>query len=552
MPDAPKSPPTLANQVSRAVVWNTFFVPLRMFAEIAATALKLTVLPIAAYGLLALVSGAASAFGTWIDLGTTRTLPKYIPETMRARGPNGVLKLLGAVFLAQAIFLIAIGIGLAVKQDDYLVSLSSKISADGRIDAGAQTMLHALLDEQGWIFIVVIIVLLIMGVCYDVLMAYLNSFFKQQAWNGISLIAGMLPQLLAVIAIVAAQFSPDPLRWSIVGILITSGLAPTIAVAIATWQVIIIWRAGHDVAPALASIEPSTKWLPVGFLRYTGVSYLMTMTDFIAGKSFAIYLTASISDAAMLWAGASLVGMVLSYLYTPLVGITVPLFTRVRAGEGGSIQGAFASIVRIQLLLLIPGGAALMLLAKPALLILTPQYGAAVGIVYILVPCLFLESILTVAHNVMIVYEQLTIVTVGRLLTLVVVPLGLWLSPRYGVEGLAFAYGFARVIAGIWVTIWGWQRLKLQWPWRFTVRVIIATIVMSISIYACSYYMPVTTATTGVWERLQLLPIYGLIGVVNLALFMGVLRLCGGLDSSDREQLLRLKLPFKSTIMRVL
>jgi hypothetical protein len=36
------------------------------------------------------------------------------------------------------------------------------------------------------------------------------------------------------------------------------------------------------------------------------------------------------------------------------------------------------------------------------------------------------------------------------------------------------------------------------------------------------------------------------------AIFMGVLRLCGGLDSSDREQLLRLKLPFKSTIMRVL
>lgn len=523
-----------------------------MLVEIAATALKLTVLPVAAYGLLALVSGAAAAFGTWIDLGTTRTLPKYIPETMRARGPSGVLKLLGAVFLAQALFLIGIGVSLAVNQNDYLATLASKISADGRIDASAQTILHTLLGEQGWIFVVVIIVLLVMGVCYDMLMAYLNSFFKQRAWNGISLIAGMLPQLLAVIAIVGAQFSTDPLRWSIVGILITSGLAPTIAVAIATWQVVVIWRAGHDMAPAPASIAPTSSWLPVGFLRYTGVSYLMTMTDFVASKSFAIYLTDSISDAAMLWAGASLVGMVLSYLYTPLVGITVPLFTRVRAGEGGTIQGAFASIVRIQLLLLIPGGAALMLLAKPALLILTPQYGDAVGIVYILVPCLFLESILTVAHNVMIVYEQLTIVTIGRLLTLVVIPLGLWLAPQYGVAGLAFAYGFARVVAGIWVTIWGWQRIKLQWPWLFSARVIIATIVMSITVYACSYVMPVTTATTAVWERLQLLPIYVLIGVINLVIFMLVLRFCGGLDQSDREQLLRLKLPFKSTIMRVL
>jgi len=552
MPDAPKAPPSLSHQVSRAVVWNTFFVPLRMLAEIAATALKLTVLPIAAYGLLALISGAASAFGTWIDLGTTRTLPKYIPETMRAQGPSGVLKLLGVVFLAQALFLTAIGIGLAIKQDDYLASLASKISADGRIDASAQTMLHALLHEQGWIFIAIIIVLLIMGVCYDVLMAYLNSFFKQRAWNGISLIAGMLPQILAVVAIVVAQFSPDPLRWSIVGILITSGLAPTIAVAIATWQVIAIWRTGHDVAPAPADSTTSIQWIPSGFWRYTGVSYLMTMTDFVASKSFAVYLTNSISDAAMLWAGASLVGMVLSYLYTPLVGITVPLFTRVRAGEGGSIQGAFASIVRIQLLLLIPGGAALMLLAKPALLILTPQYGDAVSIVYILVPCLFLESILTVAHNVMIVYEQLTLVTVGRLLTIIVIPLGVWLSPRYGVDGLAFAYGIARVIAGAWVTFWGWRKIQLHWPWQFTARVMIATVIMSITIYVSSYYMPVTTATTAVWARLQLLPIYGIIAVVNLAIFLVVLRACGGLDSSDREQLLRLKLPFKSTIMRVL
>ena len=38
--------PSLASQVSRAVVWNAVFVPLRMIAEIVATLLKLTVLPL--------------------------------------------------------------------------------------------------------------------------------------------------------------------------------------------------------------------------------------------------------------------------------------------------------------------------------------------------------------------------------------------------------------------------------------------------------------------------------------------------------------------------
>ena len=42
-------PPTLGAQVSRAVLWNVLFVPLRMISEIVATLIKLTVLaPISA------------------------------------------------------------------------------------------------------------------------------------------------------------------------------------------------------------------------------------------------------------------------------------------------------------------------------------------------------------------------------------------------------------------------------------------------------------------------------------------------------------------------
>lgn len=546
-----KPAPSLSHQVSRAVIWNTLFVPLRMLAEVAATALKLTVLPIAAYGLLALVSGAAAAFGTWIDLGTTRALPKFIPETMRSRGARGVLRLLLTVFFVQAVILLGIAITLAWQQQGYLDSLAARIHEDSRIDQAAQTLLQSILTTQGWIFIAVIIVMLVMGVCYDMLMAYLNSFFKQRAWNGITLMAGLLPQLLAVVAIVTAQFTTEPLRWSVVGILLTAALAPTIAVFIALWQVIIIWREGSQ-AQVSNQEHVDAKWLPPGFLKYTGVSYLMTMTDFIASKGFAVYLTSSISDAALLWAGASLVGMVLSYLYTPLVGITVPLFTRVRSGEGGTIQGAFGSIVRIQLLLLIPGGVALMLLAQPALSILTPQYADAVSIVYVLVPCLFIESLLTMAHNVLIVYEKLTIVTIGRLLTLVVIPLGLVLSPLYGVVGLALAYGLARVIAGAWATFWGWRVIKLEWPWRFSGRVGIASAIMALCIYGASQLMPTLGSNLSTWERLAQLPGYGIIAVLNALIFFGVLRVVGGLEQSDRDQLNRINLPFKRYLMKVL
>ncbi len=542
--------PSLQQQVSRAVLWNALFVPFRMLAEVAATALKLTVLPIAAYGLLALISGASSAFGTWIDLGTTRALPKFIPETMKTHGPVGVLRMLLNVFWAQSIVLVTIAAGLIWQQSAYLGTLSAKIHADTRIDVVAQTMLQELLGSHGWLFITIIILMLITGVAYDMLMAYLNSFFKQRAWNGISLLAGLLPQLLAVVAILVAQLTADALRWSVIGILVTAALAPALAVALAAWQVVVIWRSAPEAAPQLDA--KAFRWLPEGFLRYTGVSYLMTMTDFVASKSFAVYLTNSITDAALLWAGASLVGMVLSYLYTPLVGITVPLFTRVRSGEGGTIQGAYGSIVRIQMLLLVPGGVALVLLAKAALQILTPQYADAVSIVYVLVPCLFVESLLTMAHNVLIVYEELRLVTVGRVLTLVVIPLGFLLAPTYGVIGLAIAYGSARLVAGIWATFWGWQRIGLLWPWRFMFRVCAASGVMALTLYGCHMLMPALGNALSMTARLTLIPSYGLVVLGNAAVFLLVFRLLGGLEQSDRDQLAKMKLPLKKYILQVL
>jgi hypothetical protein len=164
--------PSLQHQVSRAVLWNTVFVPLRMLAEIAATALKLTVLPIAAYGLLALISGASSAFGTWIDLGTTRALPKFIPETMKSHGQAGVLRLLLSVFWAQAIVLTAIAGALIWQQSAYLGTLADKVRADTRIDVVSQTLLQELLGTNGWLFITIIILMLISGVAYDMLMAF--------------------------------------------------------------------------------------------------------------------------------------------------------------------------------------------------------------------------------------------------------------------------------------------------------------------------------------------------------------------------------------------
>ena len=547
--------PSLASQVSRAVVWNAVFVPLRMIAEIVATLLKLTVLPLTSYGLLALVSGASNGLGTWIDLGTTRALPKYIPETNRTGGPRAVLRLLFAVLVAQVAVLILVFTGLIAGYDRYIGELQNKVLADGRIPPVEQMTLVRFIDESGWLIMLTILIMLFLGICYDMLMAYLNSFFKQRAWNSVALAAGLLPPLLSATAILISRLTPDPDRSAIIGVLIAMFVAPAIAVALAAWNVYRLWKSDigswSDDGPTVLNLSFADA-LPSGFVRYCAVSYLMTLTDFLASKSFAVFLANDISDVALLWAGASVVGMVLGYLYTPMVGVQVPLFTRVRAGEGGTLLGAYQSLARLQALLLIPGAVGLILLARPVLTVLTPQYVDAASLVWALVPCLFLESMLTTAHNALIVYEKLRVIVISRLLTLSVIPLLILLSPLLGIVGVALAFGLARVLAGLWATASGYRLLGLRWPWRFTLRVLLASSVMALLVAGMAALLPDLPLHASIFLRLREAGLLVCVALLGAGAFIAALRATGGLEPQDREQLAKMRLPGRRWLLRVL
>jgi O-antigen/teichoic acid export membrane protein len=564
--------PSLASQVSRAVVWNTVFVPLRLLAEVLSTLVKLNLLTPASYGLLALISGANNGLGTAVDLGVQRALPKYIPELNRSGGPRAVLRLLTAVFAAQMAVLAVLALALAtLLREPYLGTLRAKVLGDGTLIADDRALLLDLLAGGGWLVIAAILALLFLGVLYDMLMAYLNSFFRQRAWNSITLAAGLLPQLLSVAAILLL-----PEQLAILGVLAATVFAPAIAVGLAGWQVGRMWqhqelragepRAGEPSTDAVAAATSSaggalvpvpgswfSRWLPPGFVRYTAVSFLMTATDFIASAGFAIYLAGDIGDVALIAAGAALARMALGYLYTPMVGVQVPLFTRVRQGEGGTLDGAYQSLVRLQLLLLVPGGVGLMLLAEPALLVLGPQYVEATAIVWVLVPCLFAECLLTTAHNALIVYEHLPLIVASRILTLLVVaPLAWLLPPAYGLIGVALAFGLARVAAGAWVTVSGSRTLGLRWPWRFTLRVAAASAVMALVVLAVRGLLPAAPEEAGLAERLREAVLLLGVAAVGATSFLAALRLTGGLDPRDREQLARIRLPGRRWILKLL
>lgn len=527
--------PGLATQVSRAVIWNTLFVPFKMLTVLLATLLKLTVLSPAGYGLLSLISSTTNLFGTWIDLGTGRALPKFIPETLQRSGPRAMRRLVLAVLGAQFALLVIVSLGFLLFWEPFLAWLRTKTLDVTNLDA--RTYLLLFIDQRGPLIILAVLLMLLMGIGYDVLMAYLSSFFKQKAWNIVALSAGLLPPLLTSVAILAG--------WNVAGVLLASVLAPTIATALAAWQVLRHQRE-LDAFPASAD---TGEWLPAGFVRYAAVSLLMTATDFLASADFVVFFVKGLVDVAIMKAGVSIVRMMLDYLYTPMVGVQVPLFTRVRAGEGGTLNGAYQSIVRLQLLFLVPGGIGLILLARSVFALLFPNYVDATPLVWVLVPCLFLECLLTTAHNVLIVYERLSIIIISRVLTLVSVPLVLVLTPQLGLIGAALAFGLARVLAGLWVTASGMRLLGLRWPWKFSWRVLLASIIMAVLVGLTVPFLPEPGVQASILDKLLLLPWLAGIALAGAVSFLAALRLLGGLEPQDREQLLRTRIPFKRWIV---
>lgn len=533
-------PPTLGAQVSRAVLWNVLFVPLRMISEIVATLIKLTVLAPISYGILSLISATNNGLGTWIDLGTGRALPKFIPETSRSGGRRAVTRLLLAALGAQVALLLVSGGAIVLLRERYFTYLHGLVERSDQVPVADQQRLLAFIQQSGWALIGVILAVLLFGIFYDVLMAYLSSFFKQRAWNSITLAAQLMPPLLTAAVILAG--------WDIAGVLAVMVFAPAVATALVGWQVL---RHQRQLVQ-LPAAEAQAGWIPPGFVRYCSVSFLMTATDYLASAGFAAFFAQDAIEIAVLMAGVNIVKVVLAYLYTPMVGVQVPLFTRVRAGEGGTLQGAYQSLIRLQVLLLVPGGVGLIVLARPIFALLQARYVDAAPLVWVLVPCLFVESLLTTAHNALIVYEKLRVIVISRLLTLVCVPLVVVLFPIMGGLGAALAFGLARVLAGLWATASGYRLLGLRWPWRFSGRVALASAGLAALVGGLATLVPLPAASATRMDRLALLLPLLAITAAGALVFLLALRLLGGIDPIDRHQLAQMKLPAKRWLLRIL
>jgi O-antigen/teichoic acid export membrane protein len=562
--------PSLTERVASAAAWNTLLFPVQFVVGLVASVLMLNYLQPAEYGVLALLTGLTATIGLYADLGIERSLPRFIPEVERREGRAGVARFLWRV-IGLKLFLVLICIvvlqlfsaplvGRVVANEQVYLERARQtvatLEAQGapadkldkaRKDRDGKAEAIAQLQEHGRLFLWAVGALVLFGAIYDVFMAFLTAYFKQRAWNIVTAAVALLQPLL-VISFIA-------LNWHLGGVLLGMVITPVIAVALAAWQTA---RASRELAPASAGAPPDPL-LTRRFLRYAGMSFLTQLTTWFYDVAFVVFVLtaqgASFDTIALLSFAYTFAKSYLSYAYLPFGGLLTPLLARIRARhDPAALQETYGGMTRLFALLLIPAGVGLALLTPRLLALLYPRYTETTTLAYLFIAFTFAESLLSVPHNVLMVYERYQPVLIGRLLALIVVPLLMLLpllAPEQRLFGAALAVGFARVLPRIVALVAVHRSMGLRFPGAFVGRVIAATTAFGVPLLLLPFW-PLPPDAAGWSGKAAAALSLGALAALGGLGYLLALRLLGGLDEQERKRILSLKLPFKRVLARLL
>ncbi|NJN67736.1 MAG: hypothetical protein HC884_14010 [Chloroflexaceae bacterium] len=530
------------------MAWNTLLAPLKTVTELGATIVLLNILPLPHIGLLRLVSSAAASLGIWVDAGIDRSLPRFIPELEQHQGRAAVGRFMVAILAIKTLLLLLFGLVFWRFSPHFVAYLSRQVqNLPERFETAQSALQNILTDLAPWL-IATVLVLVILGNFYDGLMAYLIGYFRQRAWNLIGLIGSLMQPVLAALLVLLGK--------GVGGVLVAMVVTPVVSVALAGWQV--VTNQHRQTAPPTSRPSPPSPECPPAsrslpwwrFFVYTAMSNVLNLSDYVMSWYFAAFLLHDLAQVALYTTGTAMVRQALALLYTPLVGIQVPLFTRVRGGDG-RLPDAYAAVGRILAAILIPGGAGLLLLSHDLILVQYPQYGGATLVIFVLTPCLFLESFLSSAQIILQVYERYWLLLLPRALTLLVVPLLVWVAPHYGLVGVALAIGGGRVIIGLVTALVAQGAFSLRYSWGFFGRVALAALGMTGVVLAVKHLAGIGDIGPTLGARLVAAGVLLVIAAVGALSFGLLLRLLGGLEPEDRQRLLESRLPFRRWLVRI-
>ncbi len=523
----------LIERASWAVFWNAAFFPLKVVIGFVSGVVVVRLLRTEGFALYMATMALLNSLGLLSDLGIERTLPRFYPEIELRFGRQGVARLLFWVTAVKGAVLLAL-IGAFVVAPGYWIR-QFNLGANG-----------------GWL-LAIIASLLVLGAASDISIQLLYTHFRQKATNVLDVLAAVVRPVLTALFVYLA--------WGPIGAMLALLITTVISVAV---SLRLAWRLLHampDEANANAAQvkRPSTRSLRDRLLSFSALNFLMNITVYlydlpfiVLALSFIIVRPNSLAvDIAVIGLAYKVAKEFLRGLVVPLTGVQTPFFSRLYAeGRIEGLKTAYATMTKFLLLALLPAAVGLIVSARNIIWVVYGQIGhdavvtdltltTIVASTAILTVGLFGEAVISVALNVLMVYEEYRAVITARLVALVSIPLLILLVPPLGVVGAALAAATSGLASRAVALGYGTRRLGLPFPSRFFVRVSVASLVMGFVLLPFLLWPPV-------W------PLTVLMVGVGLALFLLVFKALGGIDAEDKARFNSLRLPFVGLALRFL
>jgi O-antigen/teichoic acid export membrane protein len=524
----------LIERAGWAVFWNAAFFPLKALIGFGSSIVLVRLLRTEGFYYYQVTLALLATLGLFVDLGIERTLPRFYPEIEMRFGRRGVLRLLFWVAAIKAAMLVAL-LAVLIGAPDFVLGLTAT-------DLG---------PNKGWLLLF-IGALLVLGAASDVSIQLLYTHFRQRATNSLDVLASVVYPSLAALLVVAG--------WGVLGAVLALLVTTIISVAISLGLARGLLRSIPDEPQAGQVKRPSTRSLRDRLVSYAGLNYLINWSVYLYDLPFVV-LAIGLLVAAPAEKKVEVAVISLAYKFTkqflralvvPLTGVQTPLFARLYAqGRIEGLKTTYATVTKFLILALLPAGVGLIVTSRNLLQVFYGQVNRdavltqltmteVVACTAILAFGLFGESLISVALNVLMVYEEFRAVIVARLAALVSIPLLILLVPSLGVVGAALAVAVAGLGSRAVALRYGLRKLGLPFPGPFFVRVGAASIAMGLALLPLLALFPATWQITIVMVAL------------GAGVFLAAFKLLGGIDAQDKERFRSLRLPLVGLALRFL
>lgn len=533
---------TLLHRASRAAFWNAVLLPLISVVDLAFAIVIRQRFQLDS-GIYDAVLGLMATILLYSSAGIPTSLTKFLPELEHEAGPRGA-----RVFLRRAV-----GLRLGL-----LAVVLVPLNLFAEQVAGVMN-----LGPSGVLYVRILTGLVVGRALLELSIKALNAFFAQLRANLLQLAQRTLDFALVGLMLLAGYDMGGVLGallasaggLGLLGLLWIGAVLSSLEREEAREEAREATREGgrdgarEAAAPASADARPeaartASRETPrfLGFALFTWVFELGVYFSSAGFASPALAIVLGIDQTALFATAFKLSLMTVGLMVSGFRGLYRPIFTRLRArNDLGQLQRAFRALTKAQLVLLMPAGVGLGIMAADYLpLMFGPEFVPAVPVARILVALMFTETALNLGIIVLSIDERYRAVLWSQSVLIVAAPLFIVVAARFGLEWGAALFGGARVVATTAGYLLCRRAYGFRFPWAFAARVGAVSAGMGGVVAAARAVWP-----TSVPEAL----IVTLLGVVVFAVGM---RLAGVLGPEETELLERARFPGQRWLLRLL